>query len=55
MMLRVYQSTEAVTRSIVLVRHVADVEVSRFPDDPDDFAAEYDGDFLEVAPGDDHE
>ena len=57
MLIHVYETSTHVTRSVLLARHVAAVEVEAFPDEPQDFADEHDGDYLEVVPGeeDDHE
>jgi len=51
MLIHVYQTTDHLTRSILLARPVTEVEVDAFPDDPQDFADEHGGDHLEVAPG----
>jgi hypothetical protein len=51
MLIHVYRTAGYVTRSIVLVEPVAEVEMDAFPDDPQDFADRRDGDYLEVAPG----
>jgi hypothetical protein len=56
MLIQVHQTTGYVTRSVLQARLVAEVEVELFPEDPQDFADEHGGDYLEVAPGDeDHE
>ena len=51
MLIRIHQTIGYFTRSILQTRHVADVEVATLPSEPDDFAAEYDGDYLEVVTG----
>jgi hypothetical protein len=51
MLIHVYQTTGYCTRSILLARPVTEVEVDAFPDDPQDFADQHGGDYLEVAPG----
>jgi hypothetical protein len=51
MLIRVHQTVGYFTRSILQVRHVVDVPVETLPDEPDDFAAEHDGDYLEVETG----
>jgi hypothetical protein len=53
MLIRVYTSTAHVTRSLLRARLVAEVEVDQEPEDPQEFADRYDGDFIEVAPGED--
>ena len=56
MLIQVHQTTGYVTRSILRARLVAEVDVESFPEDPQAFADEHGGDYLEVAPGDeDHE
>jgi hypothetical protein len=56
MLIHIHQTTDYFTRSILRTRPVTNVEVRAFPDDPQDFADRHDGDYLEVAPGeDDHE
>ena len=56
MLIRVYRTIGYLTRSILQARLVAEVEVESSPEDPQDFADQYGGDFIEVAPGEeDHE
>ena len=56
MLIQVHQTTGYVTRSVLQARHVTQVEAEQFPDNPEDFADKYGGDYLEVVPGEeDHE
>ena len=56
MPVRVYRTAGYLTRSIVRAILVAEVDVESCPNHPEDFADRYDGDFVEVVPGeDDHE
>lgn len=48
MLIRVHQTTDYFTRSILQTRPVAEVEVEVFPDDPQDFADRHNGDYLEI-------
>ena len=58
MLIQVHQTTGYITRSVLQARLVAEVEVDSSPEDPQDFADEYGGDYLtHLAPGeeDNHE
>lgn len=48
MIVRVYRTTGQQTRSIWQAELVAEVETDKYPDDPQEFADEYGGDFIEV-------
>jgi hypothetical protein len=50
MLIRVYASTAHVARSLLRARLIAEVEVDQEPEDPQEFADQYGGDFIEVAP-----
>jgi hypothetical protein len=54
MLIQVHQTTGHVTRSILQARPVAEVEVESSPEDHQDFADQYGGDYLEVAPGEEN-
>ena len=54
MMVRIYAHANRVTRSILHAQLVAEVEVEDEPEDPQDFADQYGGDYLEVAPGEEN-
>lgn len=51
MLIHVYSTTERIAPSVLLARRTAEVEVDIYPDEPDIFADEYGGDFLDIAPG----
>ena len=56
MTLRIYRSTDFLTRSIVRAELVAEVETDQWPEDEAAFADDYGGDIIEVAstnPGED--
>jgi len=55
MLIRVYRTIGYLTPSIIHARLVAEVEVESSPEDPQDFADQYGGDFIEVTPGEDYE
>ena len=48
MLIQVYQTTGYFTRSILLTHPITEVEVEAFPDDPQEFADRYNGDYLEI-------
>jgi hypothetical protein len=48
MILRVYRTIRQQTRSVWQAELVVEIEVNRYPEDPQAFADEYDGDFIEV-------
>jgi hypothetical protein len=50
MLIRVYAHTRRVTRSILRARLVAEAEVDKEPEDPQDFADQFDGDAIEILP-----
>ena len=50
MTLRIYRSTDFLSRSIVRAELVAEVETDQWPEDEAAFADEYGGDIIEVAP-----
>ena len=50
MTLRIYCSTEFVSRSIVRAELVAEVEIDQWPEDEAAFADEHGGDIIEAAP-----
>ena len=56
MTLHVYQTCERLTCSVLRAKLVAAVETDELPEDPQSFADQYGGDFIEVAsvdPGED--
>jgi len=56
MTLRIYRSTDFLSRSIVRAELVAEVETDQWPEDEAAFADDYGGDIIEVAftnPGED--
>jgi hypothetical protein len=56
MTIRVYRTAGYLTRSIIRASLVVEVDVESCPNHPEDFADRYDGDFVEVVPGEeDHE
>ena len=55
MTLNIYRTTGFLTRSILRAEHVAETESAEYPDDPQAFAAEYDGDILEPTPDEEKE
>ena len=50
MTLRIYRSTDFLSRSIVRAELVAEVETDQWPEDEAAFADDYGGDIIEVAP-----
>lgn len=50
MTLHIYRSTGFYSRSVLRVELVAEIETDVFPEDPQQFADEYGGDFIEIAP-----
>ena len=50
MTLRIYRSTDFLSRSILRAELVAEVETDQWPEDESAFADEYGGDIIEVAP-----
>ena len=50
MTLRIYRSTEFVSRSILRAELVAEVEIDQWPEDEATFADEHGGDIIEAAP-----
>ena len=50
MTLRIYRSTDFLSRSILRAELVAEVETDHWPEDEAAFADEYGGDIIEVAP-----
>ena len=51
MRILVYATTRRITRSILGVRLVADVDADQEPEDSDYFAAQYEGDFIDIPSG----
>jgi len=52
MILRIYRSAGFLSRSMLRVEFVAEVEVDQQPEDEAAFADEYGGDIVDVAPTD---
>lgn len=50
MILHVYRTTGQRSRSVWQAELVAVVHVDKYPEDPQAFADEYGGDFIEIAP-----
>ena len=50
MTLRIYRSTDFLSRSIVRAELVAEVETDQWPEDEAAFADEHGGDIIEAAP-----
>ena len=50
MILRVYRTKATFCRSVLYAEQVAEIEVDKPPEDPQAFADEYDGDFIDSAP-----
>jgi hypothetical protein len=50
MTLRIYRSTDFLSRSVVRAELVAEVETDQWPEDEAAFADDYGGDLIEVAP-----
>jgi hypothetical protein len=58
MRLRIYRSTDFLSRSVVRAKLVAEVEADQWPEDEAAFADEYGGDIIEEStlnPGEDYE
>jgi hypothetical protein len=50
MILHVYRTTGQQTRSVLRAALVAEIHADTYPEDPQAFADEYGGDFIEIAP-----
>jgi len=50
MTILVYRTAGHYTRSILWAELVAEIETDTLPEDPQGFADEYGGDFIEIAP-----